>query len=77
MSQTIAAEQDLINRLRTASRRILGPAASETEVELRAQRAYEGPTEPQVVLTPEEKESWEQQLKEDIIEAERAGVMEL
>ena len=77
MSKTIAAEQNLMNRLRAASRRVLGPEASDTEVELRARRAYEGPKEANVRLTPEEEQAWEQQLTEDIAEAERAGVMDL
>lgn len=77
MSKTIAAEQRLLNRLRTASRRILGPDASDAEVEARARRVYEGPEERHVPLTPEEREAWQRQLKENIAEARRAGVMDL
>ena len=77
MSKMIAAERDLLNRLRAASRRILGPEASDTEVEARARRAYEGPKLPEVVLTPEEEEARERQFAENLAEADRAGVMDL
>ena len=77
MSKMIAAERDLLNRLRAASRRILGPEASDTEVEARARRAYEGPKLPEVVLTPEEEEARERQVAENLAEADRAGVMDL
>lgn len=77
MSRTITAERNLMNRLRAVSRRVLGPDASDAEVETRAKRAYEGPSEPRIVLTPEEERAWEQQLQENIAEAERAGVMDL
>ena len=75
MSKMIAAERDLLNRLRAASRRILGPEASDTEVEARARRAYEGPKLPEVVLTPEEEEARERQFAENLAEADRAGVI--
>ena len=77
MSKTIAAERDLLNRLRAASRDILGPDASEAEVEAGARRAYEGPKQRHVPLTPEEKEAWKRQLAENLAEAERTGIMDL
>ena len=44
--KTLQAEQMLMDRLRAASRDILGPDATEAEVEADAKRAYEGPEEP-------------------------------
>lgn len=77
MSKTIIAERDLMNRLRIAARDILGPEASDAEVEAEAREAYEGPKQRHVPLTPEEREAWRRQLEENIAEAKRAGVMDL
>ena len=77
MSRTIAAERNLLNRLRAAPRDILGAEASDAEVEARARRAYEGPEQRHVPLTPQEREAWKRQLEENIAEAKRAGVMDL
>ena len=77
MSKVIEAERELLNRLRAASRRILGPDASDDEIEARARRAYEGPTEPKRKLTPEEKQASDEELKEKVAEARRSGVMDI
>ena len=75
--KTLQAEQMLMDRLRAASRDILGPDATEAEVEADAKRAYEGPEEPVFELTAEEHEAWEKRLQKEIAEAKRAGVMDL
>ena len=53
MSKTIAAERDLLNRLR----RVLGPDASDAEVEARARRAYEA-SSPRTSRKPRDAGSW-------------------
>ena len=77
MSKTIEAERNLMNRLRRASRRILGPDASDDEVEAEARRSYEGPKEPKIKLTPQEEQAWLADLKEKMAEARRSGVMDI
>ena len=73
MSKTIAAGRNRLNRLRAVSRGVLGPDAFDADVEVRRRRAYEGPDEPDVVLTPQEEEAWERQFAGDIAEADGAG----
>ena len=77
MSKTIEAERQLMNRLRKASRRILGPDASDDDIEAEARRTYEGPKEPKVKLTPEEEQAWAEDLKEKMAEARRSGIMNI
>ena len=77
MSRTLLAERLLMDRLRAASRELLGSGATDAEVEADAKRAYDGPEENAVVLTPEQRRAWQRQLRKDIAAAERAGVMDL
>lgn len=77
MTRTIAAERNLLHRLRAASRDILGAEASDAEVEAHARRAYEGPKQRHVPLTPEEKEAWKRQFEANLAEADRTGIMNL
>ena len=78
-SKTIAAERDLLNRLRAASRKSTGTGGvrrrdrSSSEAGLRRARAEL----PDVVLPPEEEEARERPFAENLAEADRVGVMDL
>ena len=73
-SAMITAERRLEDQLHAAAREILGPAATEAEVQTLADREYYGPELPEREETAAERRQWEEDLERQRAQVRRWGL---